>query len=90
MRLIACLLIAVCVWLSYDIYFGRNGYALYSDLSAQLQDAQHKADLYKRRNWAAQDELNELKQGNAAVEELARSELGLIKPDEEFYRVIAH
>ena len=28
-------------------------------------------------------------QGSIAVEELARSELGLIKPNERFYRVLA-
>ena len=34
------------------------------------------------------DEIEDLQQGNKAIEELARSELGLIKPTETFYRVI--
>ncbi|OYY48286.1 MAG: cell division protein FtsB, partial [Methylophilales bacterium 28-44-11] len=33
-------------------------------------------------------EVRDLKQGNAAIEERARSELGMIKEDEVFYQVI--
>jgi cell division protein FtsB len=32
--------------------------------------------------------VRDLKQGNAAIEERARSELGMIKEDEVFYQVI--
>lgn len=32
--------------------------------------------------------MRDLKQGNAAIEERARSELGMIKEDEVFYQVI--
>ena len=53
-----------------------------------LELQKQRAQLLNRRYQAAQDELNDLKQGNAAIEELARSELGLIKEGEVFYRVI--
>ena len=41
-----------------------------------------------QRNQRVKDEIEDLQQGNKAIEELARSELGLIKPTETFYRVI--
>ncbi|WP_425597269.1 septum formation initiator family protein [Succinatimonas hippei] len=40
------------------------------------------------RNQAVIDELNDLKQGNTAIEELARTELGLIREDETFFRIL--
>ena len=60
----------------------------YEQIAAQLKQAQARSTLLEQRNLAVQDELNDLKQGNAAIEELARSELGLIKEGETFYRVI--
>ncbi|MBO8414835.1 MAG: septum formation initiator family protein [Proteobacteria bacterium] len=89
MRLLACLLLVVIGLLSYDIYAGRNGYVQYQQVSAELDKARERSELLTRRNQALQDELGDLKQGSAAIEELARSELGFIKEGETFYRVIA-
>ena len=44
----------------------------------------------QKRNQEVTDQVTEFRrQGSVAIEELARSELGLIKPNERFYRVIA-
>jgi len=42
----------------------------------------------QQRNEALKAEVENLKSGEAAVEERARSELGMVKPGEVFYRVI--
>ena len=42
----------------------------------------------QQRNEALKAEVEDLKSGEAAVEERARSELGMVKPGETFYRVI--
>ena len=44
--------------------------------------------LLKQRNAALAAEVEDLKSGEAAVEDRARSELGMIKPGETFYRVV--
>ena len=88
MRLLCAVLMLAIGYLCYDIYVGRNGYEQYEQIAAQLKQAQARSTLLEQRNLAVQDELNDLKQGNAAIEELARSELGLIKEGETFYRVI--
>lgn len=88
MRLLSFLLLCAIGFLGYDMYAGRNGYLSYQETVAELEQQKQRAELLTRRYQAAQDELNDLKQGNAAIEELARSELGLIKEGETFYRVI--
>ena len=58
------------------------------ELKTALQQAQERSELLVKRNDALEAELEDLKQGSAAIEELARSELGLIKEGETFYRII--
>ncbi|MDT1000423.1 septum formation initiator family protein, partial [Pseudomonas aeruginosa] len=42
----------------------------------------------QQRNDALAAEVKDLKEGQSAIEERARSELGMIKPGEKFYRVV--
>ena len=88
MRVLAALLCCAILALGWDIYSGRNGWQQYQLLSAELQQAQERSELLVKRNDALEAELEDLKQGSAAIEELARSELGLIKEGETCYRII--
>ena len=56
----------------------------------QAQVARQEAENLElqQRNEALKAEVEDLKSGEAAVEERARSELGMVKPGETFYRVI--
>ena len=63
--------------------------------SGQVQALQAQVDAQKRdnqglqqRNDALAAEVMGLKDGESAIEERARSELGMIKPGEKFYRVV--
>lgn len=85
----SAILLAVACFLVYDLFFGHNGIKQYKTVAAQLEVVQQKALYLQKRNQAVADQINDLQQGSIAVEELARSELGLIKPNERFYRVIA-
>ena len=42
----------------------------------------------RKRNDKLAADVEDLKQGSEAIEERARSELGLVKPGETFYRVV--
>ena len=88
MKVISLCLLGAIVYLSYDIWAGRNGLKQYEDVSANLVKAQQQSAKLQDRNQAVIDELNDLKQGNTAVEELARTELGLIREDETFFRIL--
>ena len=88
MKVISLCLLGAIVYLFYDIWAGRNGLKQYEDVSANLVKAQQQSAKLQDRNQAVIDELNDLKQGNTAVEELARTELGLIREDETFFRIL--
>ena len=82
------LLLALLGWLQYRLWFGNGGQREVAALQAQVQrQARDNAGL-RQRNDALAAEVQDLKSGEAAVEERARSELGMIKPGETFYRVV--
>ena len=88
LRLVLVLLVALLAWLQYRLWFGNGGEREVAALQAQVQrQARDNAGL-KQRNDALAAEVQDLKSGEAAVEERARSELGMIKPGETFYRVV--
>ena len=57
-----------------------------------LQEEVEKQQLHQQkleeRNASLAAEVKDLKQGHDAIEERARSELGMIKKDEKFYQII--
>ena len=82
-------MLALLAWLQYRLWFGNAGQHDVAALQAQVsQQARDNLGL-KQRNDALAAEVQDLKSGEAAVEERARSELGMIKPGETFYRVVA-
>ncbi|MBO5566596.1 MAG: cell division protein FtsB [Succinivibrio sp.] len=88
MRLFQLAVVLLLCYLAYDIFYGRNGIQQYQQEASQVEQAEKKVNSLVQRNQRVKDEIEDLQQGNKAIEELARSELGLIKPTETFYRVI--
>jgi len=74
--------------LQYQLWMGERGlsdvWRLHKTLEAQEQENQR----LKERNQALAAEVKDLKQGQEAIEERARSELGMIKKGETFYQVV--
>lgn len=88
MRAMVVLLFLVVVFLQYQYWFGAAGQlevqALQEKIAAQEQINQALA----QRNQQLYAEVEDLKQGLAAVEEHARSDLGMVKPNETFYQLV--
>src|SRR3954471_16954000 len=57
-------------------------------LEKQLAEQKQENLRLKQRNEKLAAEVEDLKSGKEAIEERARSELGLIKPGEVFYQVV--
>ena len=81
-------LLLLTVALQYRLWVGDGGIrevlTLKRELAAMERSIQRMEDL----NRQLEAEVKDLKNGLKAVEERARSELGMIKSDETFYQVI--
>ena len=88
LRAIVLLLVVLLGWLQYRLWFGSGGQREVSALQAEVARQREENDALRQRNDALAAEVQDLKSGEAAVEERARSELGMIRPGETFYRVV--
>ena len=88
LRLLLVVLFALLAFLQYRLWWGEGGRSSVAGLRAQVQQQSRENTGLRQRNAALAAEVEDLKSGEAAVEERARSELGMIKPGETFYRVV--
>ena len=87
-RLLALILLAVLILLQVKLWAGAGGWSEVGVLEQTVAvQTEENAEL-EQRNAALAAEVDDLKRGQAAVEERARAELGMIKPGEVFYRVV--
>ena len=86
--LLVLLLAALLAWLQYTMWFGTGGSHEVDALREQVNHQRVENLQLEQRNEALAAEVDDLKSGGAAVEERARSELGMVKPGETFYRVV--
>ena len=88
MKAILAALAILFVLLQFKLWFGdgsiKDGWRLQDAIASQSSE---NAQL-KERNQALIAEVDDLKQGLEAIEERARSELGMIKKGETFYQVV--
>lgn len=81
-RLVVVLLAALLVLVLADLGFGRTGVPQVMKLRAQLREQLAANDAARARNMRLAAEVSDLKEGLEMVEEKARGELGMIRPDE--------
>ena len=88
LRIIALLLFALLAWLQYRLFFGEGGAVATANLQSQVDRQAAENRGLAQRNDLLAAEVENLKSGEAAAEERARSELGMINPGETFHRVV--
>ncbi len=88
LRVLLLLLVLLLASLQYKLWLGNGGQREVKALQAQVARQQADNLRLRQRNEALKAEVEDLKSGEAAVEERARSELGMIRPGETFYRVV--
>jgi cell division protein FtsB len=88
MKLLTLVLVALIALLQYPLWLGKGSWLSVWEVNQQVI-AQHETNQqWKIRNAALDAEVRDLKQGHDAIEERARSELGMIKQDEIFFQVV--
>lgn len=88
MRLLTLFLVVLIAALQYPLWLGKGSWLRVWDLNRQIEQQKAANDKLKARNDSMDAEVRDLKQGYAAIEERARSELGMVKQDEVFYQVM--
>ena len=81
-------LVLLLGWLQYRLWLGIGSAGEVAALESQVAHQQRENGGLEERNAALAAEVRDLKEGVAAAEDRARSELGMIKPGETFYRVV--
>jgi len=88
MRSLIVILLLVLLALQVKMWFGEGGYSDVKRLAVRVEEQARENEALAQRNRELQAEVEDLRQGLHAVEERARSELGMVKENEQFYQVI--
>ncbi|UCE89034.1 MAG: cell division protein FtsB [Pseudomonadota bacterium] len=88
MRIIAIVLAVLLIALQYDLWLGKGGFTTVWRLQESLNLQEEANTQSRERNAALQAEVRDLKKGRAAIEERARTEMGMIRDQETFYQIV--
>jgi len=88
MRIVTLILFIVLILLQFKLWLGEGGFREVARLETRVEEQRQQNGDLLQRNAELQAEVEDLRERLDAVEERARNELGLIKPDEKFYQVV--
>lgn len=88
MRAVTLILVVLLLLLQYPLWLGKGSWLKVWDLHRQVEAQQKINQQTLTRNAVLDAEVRDLKQGTEAIEERARSDLGMIKHDEVFFQVL--
>jgi cell division protein FtsB len=88
MKYLAAGLLILLVLLQYRLWFGDGGMREVGQLRAQIETQRQENESLRERNRTLAAEVQDLKKGTIAIEERARTDLGMIGKSETFYQVV--
>ena len=88
MRILSIVFAALIILLQYPLWLGKGGWLRVWEIDRQVNAQKDGNARLRVRNDALDAEVRDLKQGTDAIEERARSELGMIKPNEIFFQIV--
>jgi cell division protein FtsB len=88
MKWLTLSLVALVALIQYPLWLGKGGWLRVRDVDQQIASQRETNSKLKVRNDALEAEVRDLKQGMEAIEERARSELGMVRQDEIFFHVL--
>lgn len=89
MKILAVVLIALIALAQYPLWYGKGGWLEVMQMKQQVDLLRESNQSSQQENAILEAEVDNLKMGLDAIEELARSELGMIRQGEFFFRVMA-
>ena len=88
MKVLTLILLALVVLLQYPLWLGKGSWLKVWEIDQQVTRQHEINRKLQMRNAALDAEVRDLKQGHEAIEERARSELGMIKQNEIFFHIV--
>jgi cell division protein FtsB len=88
MRFVYGLLLVLFLLLQYTLWISEDGLRELWRLNRSIEQQRQENRILSERNQVLGAEVRDLKSGLDALEERARSELGMIKKDETFFQII--
>jgi len=88
MKPIMILLTVILLLLQYRLWFSHDGMPSLLHLNRSVEIQRQDNAVLQERNQVLAAEVQDLKSGLDALEERARSELGMVKPGETFFQII--
>lgn len=88
MRWLTLFLVALILALQYPLWLGKGSWLRVWEVDRELGKQKEVTQKLKARNASLDADVRDLKQGYEAIEERARSELGMVKRDEIFFQVL--
>src|SRR5215510_768692 len=89
MKYLAAALLVLLVLLQYRLWFGDAGVREVNRLQAEIEHQKAENDVLRERNRTLSAEVQDLKKGTTAIEERARTDLGMVGKSETFYQVVS-
>ena len=89
-RLFICILLLGIGAAQYQLWLGRASWSRLSELRVILNTQREGNESLRRTNEALQAEFNSLANNQDAIEERARRELNMVKPNEILFRKKRH
>jgi len=87
-RQLALALATLLLLIQYPLWLGKGSWFRVRQVQEQINAQREVNRRLQERNAALEAEVRDLKVGLEAIEERARSELGMIKRDEIFFQVV--
>jgi cell division protein FtsB len=87
-KILAGILGALIVVIQFPLWLGKGGWLRVWELDQQVSAQRAQNAKLEARNAGIAAEVRDLKQGLEAIEERARYELGLVRPDEVFFQTV--
>ncbi|OQW39499.1 MAG: cell division protein FtsB [Proteobacteria bacterium SG_bin4] len=88
MKLLSFILLLLIVALQYPLWFGKASWLKVMQVEQEVAAAHANNLALQDRNNKLEAEVNDLKQGLEAIEERARSDLGMIKEGEILFHIV--
>lgn len=89
MRLLFITLALLAALTQYPLWWGKGGWLRVNELQKKVAAQEETNEALVARNNALQAEVQDLQSGQAAIEERARTELGMTKDGEIFVHILA-